>query len=58
MKAGDLVRARRDKYTRPRPLALVVDISHHPQGTAVRILVDGGAIWVGATMLEVVDEAG
>lgn len=58
MKVGDLVRSRRDKYTGPGTLALVVDISYHPQGTAVRILVDGGAIWVGATMLETVNEAG
>ncbi len=58
MQAGDLVRPRRDKYTGPGTLALVVDIAHYPQGTAVCILVDGGAIWVGGTMLEVVGAAG
>lgn len=57
MKPGDLVRPRRDKYVGPGTLAFVVDIAHHPQGTGVRILVDGKAIWVAGTMLEVVDEA-
>ena len=57
MKPGDLVRPRRDKYTGPGTLALVVDIAHYPRGTGVCILVDGKAIWVGGTMLETVNEA-
>lgn len=58
MKVGDLVTPRRDKYTGPGTLALVVDIAHYPRGIGVCILVDGKAIWVGGAMLEVVDEAG
>ena len=57
MKPGDLVRPRHDKYVGPGTLALVVDMAHVGQRTSVCILVDGKAIWVGATMLEVVNEA-
>ena len=57
MKPGDLVRPRHDKYVGPGTLTLVVDIAHYPRGTSVCILVDGKAIWVGGTMLEVVNEA-
>lgn len=61
MKVGDLVTPRRDNYVGyagPGTLALVVDIAHYPRGIGVCILVDGKAIWVGGTMLEVVNEAG
>jgi hypothetical protein len=63
MKVGSLVRASRDKYVGPGTLAFVIDMVHGPRGTSggmlvggtsVCILVDGKAIWVSASMLEVV----
>ena len=61
MKVGDLVTPRRDTYigyVGPGTLALVVDIARYASVTNVCILVDGRAIWVGRTMLEVVNAAG
>jgi len=58
MKVGDLVAPRRDKYKGPGTPALVIDITQHPRGNGVLILVGGKAIWVGGSMLEVISEAG
>ena len=55
MKVGDLVKHREGG----NDLALVLEVAPFPTGAAVRILLnDGRRIWVGASMLEIVNATG
>jgi hypothetical protein len=57
MKTGDLVKSIGTSKT--ADVALVIEITQHPGGTAVHILLnDGRKIWVGAGMLEIVNATG
>lgn len=54
MKAGDLVKSRGGSN-----LAFVIEITYYSAGAAAHILLnDGQRIWVGASMLEIVNAAG
>lgn len=54
MKVGDLVKSRGASN-----LALVIEITYYSAGASAHILLnDGRRIWVGASMLEIVNATG